>query len=120
MSNSWWHSDDPELKEAIVRARDAGVLFVAAAGNFSEDNDDPANYYRYPSSYDVDNIVSVMAIDSAESIAWFTSFGATTVDLAAPGVDVLSSVPSDGYDSYSGTSRSRRLNRTPQYQSLPT
>ena len=104
LSNSWWHPDDPELKEAIIRARDAGVLFVAAAGNFTMNNDDPNNFFRYPSSYDVDNIISVAAIDSAEAIATFSSFGAKTVDLEIPGVAVLSSIPGNQYDSFSGTS----------------
>ena len=105
LSNSWWHPDDPELREAIVRARDAGVLFVAAAGNFAKDNDDPNNYYRYPSSYDVENIISVAATEQPDTFAgWFSSFGATTVDLAAPGVDVLSSVPGNGYELFTGTS----------------
>jgi subtilisin family serine protease len=104
LSNSWWHPDDPELKEAIIRARDAGVLFVAAAGNFSLDNDDPGNYYRYPSSYDVENIISVAALASDDSMAGFSSFGLTTVDLGAPGVGVLSSVPGNAYDFFSGTS----------------
>jgi thermitase len=104
LSNSWWHPDDPELKEAIIRARDAGVLFIAAAGNFSLDNDDATNYFRYPSSYDVDNIISVAAIEQTEALADFSSFGVKSVDVGAPGVDVLSSVPGNQYSFFSGTS----------------
>lgn len=104
LSNSWWHPHDPELKEAIIRARDAGALFIAAAGNFDLNNDDPTNYYRYPSSYGVDNIISVMAIDFTETKAYFSSYGANSVHIAAPGVDVLSSVLNNRYDYFDGTS----------------
>ncbi len=83
LSNSWWHPDDPELKEAIVRARDAGALFIARRWEFHADNDNPSEFTRYPSAYDVENIVSVAAIDSSESMANFSNFGVTTVDIGA-------------------------------------
>lgn len=105
-SNSWGGGGYTQLlKEAIERARDKNILFVAAAGNESNDNDSaPA----YPASYDVDNIISVAAIDNNGQLAYFSNYGKTKVHVAAPGVDVTSSVPtktnSSGYDTWSGTS----------------
>lgn len=100
-SNSWGGGGYSEaLYEAIKRAGDAGILFIAAAGNSSSDNDsDP----EYPASYDLDNIISVAAIDNAGQMAYFSCYGKTTVDVAAPGVNVYSTTPF-GYESWSGTS----------------
>ncbi len=100
-SNSWGGGGYSEaLYDAIKRARDAGILFVAAAGNAGTNNDsDP----EYPASYDLDNIISVAAIDNAGQMAYFSCFGKTSVDVAAPGVNVYSSIPG-GYESWSGTS----------------
>ncbi len=101
MSNSWGGGGfSEELKASIERARDAGILFTAAAGNSKSNNDrDPS----YPASYDVDNIISVAAIDSDGRLASFSSYGRNTVHVAAPGVGILSTTP-DGYKSWSGTS----------------
>lgn len=100
-SNSWGGGGFSQaLYDSIARARDAGILFIAAAGNSSSNNDsDP----EYPASYDLDNIISVAAIDNAGQMAYFSCYGKTTVDVAAPGVNVLSTTP-DGYQSWSGTS----------------
>lgn len=100
-SNSWGGGGFSQaLYDAIKRAGDAGILFIAAAGNSSADNDsDP----EYPASYDLDNIISVAAIDNAGELAYFSCFGKTTVDVAAPGVNIYSITPG-GYDSWSGTS----------------
>lgn len=101
MSNSWGGGGFSEvLKESIERARDAGILFTAAAGNSRSNNDRNPSY---PATYDVDNIISVAAIDNNGNLASFSSFGQTTVHLGAPGVNILSSTPS-GYKSWSGTS----------------
>jgi hypothetical protein len=103
-SNSWGGTGYSQaLYEAISRARSAGQLFVAAAGNDTVDNDD-ATYASYPAAYELDNIVSVAAVDSNNDLSWFSNYGATSVDLAAPGEDILSTVPDGGYDSYDGTS----------------
>jgi thermitase len=101
MSNSWGGGGYSELlKQSIEGAEKAGILFVAAAGNSAEDNDvAPA----YPATYDVANVVSVAAIDRAGRLANFSSYGATTVHLAAPGVAVYSSIPG-GHASWNGTS----------------
>jgi thermitase len=101
MSNSWGGGGfSEELKNSIIRAKEAGILFTAAAGNSRQNNDARPTY---PATYDVDNIVAVAAVDSRGQLASFSSYGATTVDVAAPGVNVLSTTP-DGLKSWSGTS----------------
>ena len=87
--------------DAIIDARDAGVLFVAAAGNDGTDNGDiPA----YPASYDLDNIVAVAATNQNDGLAWFSNYGATSVDVASPGVNIYSTIAGDTYQYSSGTS----------------
>jgi len=101
-NNSWGGcgaSDD--LEDAIKNANSNGVLFVAAAGNENSNNDSVPSY---PSSYEVPNIVSVAATDEDDKLASFSNYGANSVDLAAPGVNILSTVPGDSYDSFQGTS----------------
>ena len=90
-----------ELYDAIAAARDAGIPFVAAAGNESADNDSTDSY---PANYDLSNVVSVAATDESDDLAWFSNFGASSVDLAAPGTHILSTAPGSGYQSLSGTS----------------
>jgi subtilisin family serine protease len=79
---------------------------VAAAGNGGADgvgdNNDAAPHY--PSSYDVPNVISVAATDNRDTLASFSNYGNNTVDLAAPGVDILSTLPGNRYGYYSGTS----------------
>jgi len=86
---------------AISAANDAGVLFVAAAGNDGADNDRTPNY---PADYDLPNVISVAATDDADTLAGFSNFGANSVDLGAPGVSILSTVRNNGYASFNGTS----------------
>jgi len=108
-NNSWGGGGFSQgLQDAIGRANTANILFVAAAGNSGADNDVTASY---PSNYPNANIIAVAATDSAGSLASFSQYGATTVDLGAPGVGIISSVPKSvkgkvvsGYASYSGTS----------------
>lgn len=101
-SNSWGGgSYSSALYEAIAAARDAGALFIAAAGNDAADND---LYPHYPSSYDLDNIIAVAATDRNDAMAGFSCYGATSVDLGAPGVDVYSCLPGSNYGFKSGTS----------------
>jgi subtilisin family serine protease len=92
------------LYDAINSARGAGILFVAACGNSSNNND--TNYTIYPASYSLDNIISVAATTSHDTLASFSSYGPTTVDLGAPGDTVLSCWYSadDEYNNRSGTS----------------
>ena len=101
MSNSWGGGGyDSALKDAISAANDAGVLFVAAAGNTSSNNDVSPHY---PSSYDVPNVIAVAATDHNDNRAGFSCYGATSVDLGAPGVSIYSTI-AGGYDTYNGTS----------------
>lgn len=101
-SNSWGGGGYSQtLKDAIDAAGTAGLLFVAAAGNNSTNTDLSPSY---PASYDSPNIISVAASDHRDALASFTNYGATTVDLAAPGVSIYSTSPGNGYRSLSGTS----------------
>ncbi|NCN27622.1 S8 family serine peptidase [bacterium] len=102
MNNSWGGGGYSEaLKESIERAEAANILFVAAAGNSSADNDaEPA----YPASYDVPNVVSVAAIADDGSLASFSSYGKRSVHIAAPGVNIQSTSTNNSYKSLSGTS----------------
>jgi len=93
--------DSPAMKEAIVRARDAGVLFVAAAGNSASNNDSKP---QYPANYPLDNIISVAASDQSDKLTFFSNYGASTVHLAAPGLQIFSTLPNGGYGNMSGTS----------------
>lgn len=101
-SNSWGGGGFSQiLKDSIDATRDADQLFVAAAGNDGRNND---NVPAYPASYDTENIVSVAAIDNRGSLAYFSNHGVTTVDVAAPGVNIVSTTPGNAQASYSGTS----------------
>lgn len=86
---------------AISNARTQGHIFVAAAGNFAQDND---VVLLKPASYDLDNIISVAATTHTDDLASFSSYGATTVDIGAPGENILSTVMGSGYGLNSGTS----------------
>lgn len=84
------------------------ALIVAASGNEGANNDDSDP--SYPASYDLPNIISVAAMDNNGQIPYWSNYGATTVDLAAPGVDIVSTIPGDNgnyafaYTYFSGTS----------------
>ncbi len=94
MNNSWGGGGFSQaLRDAIEVANDAGILFVVAAGNNSSSND---SVPFYPASYDVPNVAAVAASDKYEQRAWFSNFGSRTVLLAAPGQDILSTVPPSG------------------------
>ncbi len=89
------------LRNAINRAGDAGIVFVASAGNDAEDND---KHPHYPSSLDSPTMLSVAATASDGRLAYFSNWGRVSVDLAAPGEDILSALPDGRYESWSGTS----------------
>ncbi len=102
LSNSWGGGGQSQaLSDAIAEAEQNGILFVAAAGNNSSDND---SVPTYPANYTVGNVVSVAAIDSSGNLASFSNYGATMVHVAAPGVGIYSTVLGSNYASYNGTS----------------
>jgi thermitase len=101
MNNSWGGGGFSQaLADAIVRAKDAGSLFVAAAGNSSNDNDVSP---EYPASYAIDNVMAVAAVDPLGMVADFSNWGKNSVQIAAPGVNVVS-YTMRGLESWSGTS----------------
>ncbi|MDI6852051.1 MAG: S8 family peptidase [Deltaproteobacteria bacterium] len=89
------------LHDAMAEARNAGVLFVAAAGNNSR-NTDVARFY--PAGYNLDNIIVVGASDQRDARAFFSNFGPRSVDLFAPGVNIWSTVIDGDYGFGTGTS----------------
>ena len=99
------HCPSAAMETALVAASDAGMTLVAAAGNhpqfFPPDNDIKA---FYPANYEVDGLISVAATDHDDALASFSHFGATSVDLAAPGVDILGADFPVGWRLWSGTS----------------
>jgi hypothetical protein len=106
-NESWGSSDvDAEFFQVHKDASDAlgaaGILEVAAAHNFALDID--AGIDWIPARFDSPHIISVAATDHDDRIASFSNWGAQHVDLAAPGVDIYSTVPGGGYALFSGTS----------------
>lgn len=101
--NASWGSTQHSkaLEDAIRAAGEAGILFVAAAGNNGTSNDSRPHY---PSNYDLPNVISVAALDRNDELASFSNFGIKTVHIAAPGKDILSTWLNDGYREASGTS----------------
>ncbi|MBP7825407.1 MAG: S8 family serine peptidase [Verrucomicrobia bacterium] len=103
-NNSWGGGPKSEaLYDALVRAREADHLFIAAAGNSGTDND---ILPQYPSNYELDNVIAVAALDRRDRLARFSCYGLTSVDLGAPGVEIYSSTSgSDSeYKVFQGTS----------------
>ncbi len=88
-------------KDAIDALGTLDIVYVASAGNSSINMDATP---VYPPCYDSPNIISVVATDYADAAAWFTNYGATTADLTAPGVNILSCAPGGGYQYMDGTS----------------
>lgn len=109
-NNSWGGGGYSQaLYDAIERANQAGILFIAAAGNGGSDGvgDNNDTTPSYPASYPNSNIVAVAAITSTGAKASYSNYGATSVDIGAPGSGIYSTLPNkagNGYGSYSGTS----------------
>lgn len=105
-NNSWGGGDYSQgLYDAISNAASKGHLFMAAAGNGGDDiiGDNTDTYPHYPSSYDLDNIISVASTDNQDQMAVSSNYGLTSVDVAGPGVDIASTMLGSYYWS-SGTS----------------
>lgn len=88
------------MQTALSRFQQAGGIFVAAAGNEASNN---AVVASYPANYELTNVISVAASTSTGALASFSNFG-TNVDIAAPGQNILSTIPGGKYGSMSGTS----------------
>jgi subtilisin family serine protease len=100
---SWGFTNSLALSNAVYSLRDAGIIVVAACGNGATNTDvNPT----YPASYPIDNVVSVAATASDDTLASFSNYGATSVHLGAPGANIWSThVATDNfYYTDSGTS----------------
>ena len=101
-NNSWGGGGySSAIVNAITAAKNADLLFVAAAGNAGVNAD---NTPMYPAAYSHENIISVAAIASSGALAGFSNYGRTRVDIGAPGVSITSTLPNNRYASWSGTS----------------
>jgi len=94
-------SQDDSVNDAIKKLGEKGVVFCAAAGNSSEDIDQNPSY---PASYDASNIIAVAASDQDDKLASFSNYGKNSVDIAAPGTNILSTYPDNQYAYLDGTS----------------
>ena len=102
ISASWGSTQRSRALEDVIRkAYENDILFVAAAGNASTNND---RNPHYPSSYNVPNVISVAALDRNDQLAAFSNYGVKSVAIAAPGVDILSTWLGNSYEEKSGTS----------------
>ncbi len=104
MSNSWGGDESENIKaleDAIKAANDKGIVFVAAAGNDSSDNDRTGSY---PTNYDVPNVIAVGSHAASGSRSGFSNYGKSKVHVFAPGSNILSTTPRGRFESMSGTS----------------
>jgi subtilisin family serine protease len=101
--NASWGLSQPSraLEDMIRKAYEVGILFVAASGSTSSDND---TSQRYPAGYGVGNIISVAATDRSDLLAQFSNYGVKSVHLAAPGNEILTTALGNDYGQHSGTS----------------
>ncbi|HNY26473.1 MAG TPA: S8 family serine peptidase, partial [Candidatus Sumerlaeota bacterium] len=102
MNNSWGGGPYSQAEKDAIDALGArNIIYVASAGNDALNMDSTPSY---PASYDCANIISVIATNRNDAMASFSNYGATTADLAAPGVEILSCAPGGGYQYMDGTS----------------
>jgi subtilisin family serine protease len=94
------------LLDEINKLGENGILFITAAGNTKQDND---TIPRYPCNYGTTNEICVAATDQKDNLAGFSNWGLSTVDLAAPGKSIYSTLPNGGYGYMSGTSMAAPL-----------
>ena len=101
-NNSWGGGGYSQaLSDAINTAGQQGALFIASAGNATQNTDVTPSY---PASYNLSNIISVASTTRTDGLSYFSNYGATTVDLGAPGSDIYSAWPNSSYNTISGTS----------------
>ncbi len=91
-----------EEYDAVDYARKKGILFVAAAGNERSDSDKSP---YYPADYSLDNIISVTAFNPSQEVLSSSNWGIDSVDIAAPGQNILSTLPGNSYGFMTGTSQ---------------
>ncbi|UYL09543.1 S8 family serine peptidase [Bdellovibrio sp. SKB1291214] len=91
-----------EEHDAVQEAEKAGILFVAAAGNERSNSD---QHHYYPADYKLSNIISVTAYDPSVQVLNSSNYGVETVDIAAPGQNILSCLPGNSYGYMTGTSQ---------------
>jgi subtilisin family serine protease len=107
ISASWGSTmKSKALEDAIRKAGDEGILFVAASGNSSADSDKSPHY---PAGYDLPNVISVGALNRNDELASFSNYGAKSVHVAAPGAEILSTWLKGSYEEHSGTSMATPL-----------
>ncbi len=99
-NNSWGGGGFSSSLQTAIENSKPGI-FVAAAGNSGLNNDSTPHY---PSSYTNDNIIAVASIDRFGNQSSFSNFGATSVDLGAPGSSIYSTVRNSAYATFNGTS----------------
>jgi serine protease len=99
-NNSWTGPFSQPILDAVTTHDQAGILFIAAAGNATNDND---VYATYPAGLELANVISVAATNQFDELAYFSNYGRRSVDVGAPGELVLSTFP-DGYGYLDGTS----------------
>tara|TARA_R110002126_G_scaffold10245_36_gene46574 strand:- start:353 stop:3043 length:2691 start_codon:yes stop_codon:yes gene_type:complete len=98
-NNSWGGAGQSQaLYEAIARHQQAGMLFIASAGNSASQSP------LYPAAYDLPNIISVAAHTRQQTKANFSNYGRDWVDVTAPGVAILTTDLSNSYAAVAGTS----------------
>ena len=97
-------TESTSLTNAVTGLRTAGILLVAAAGNEATDIDTLTPAKVWPASYDLDNVITVAATDRQDMLISMSNYGATLVDLGAPGADIYSTKLGGGYELRTGTS----------------
>ncbi len=95
-----------QFLDAINQLNGTGILFVSSAGNIDNGTLIPNNDLvpHFPSNFDAPNIISVAATNSTDQVAGFSHFGATSVDIGAPGESILSTTPLNSFSVFNGTS----------------
>jgi subtilisin family serine protease len=102
INNSWGGSAaSSALLDALTYAYNHQVVVASAAGNYSKNNDSTP---MYPANYDVPSNISVAATTDSDSLAYFSNYGANSVHIGSPGMNIYSTIPDNYYGYMSGTS----------------